>query len=122
MFKHCESDHIIYVLHFHDDTLLVSIYVYDLVITRNNPNLILGLKRKLVDSFEMIDLGILRFFLGLQVLPLPNGIFIFCSKYALDLLKHFKMDDYKSCTTYFQLGVKLIKEFDYLKVYATLHL
>ena len=44
-FKHCELDHNIYVLHIHGDTLLVALYVeYDLFITGNNVELILGLK------------------------------------------------------------------------------
>ena len=44
-FKHCESDHSLYVLHVHGDTLIVTIYGYDLVITTNNLYLTLGLKR-----------------------------------------------------------------------------
>ena len=32
-FKCCESNHGIYVLHFHGDTLIVALYVDDLVIT-----------------------------------------------------------------------------------------
>jgi hypothetical protein len=36
-FKCCESYHSLYVLHVYVNTLIVSIYVDDLVITRNNP-------------------------------------------------------------------------------------
>ena len=43
-FKHCEYDHNIYVLHVHGDTLVMALYVDDLVIIRNNVNLILVLK------------------------------------------------------------------------------
>jgi hypothetical protein len=100
-FKHYEYDYNIYVLHVHGDTLILVFYVDDLFITSNNPDLILGLKRQLVDSFEMIDLSIFHLFIGIQVLPLLDGVFIFQSKYALDPLKHFKMDDYKSCATPF---------------------
>ena len=57
----------------------------------------------------MIDLGILHFFLGLQVLPLLNGHFLSQSKYVLDLLNHFKTDEYNSCVTPFQSGVMLTK-------------
>ena len=44
-FKHFEIDHSIYVLHFHGDALVVALYVDDLIITRKNVNLILGLKK-----------------------------------------------------------------------------
>ena len=75
-FKCCESDHSIYVLHVKGDTLIVVVYLDDLVLNGNKPNLIFILKRQLVDTFEMIDLGILHFFLDLQLLPLPNGILL----------------------------------------------
>ena len=44
-FKCCEFDHSIYVLHVHGDTLIMELYVDDLVITRNNANLILDLNK-----------------------------------------------------------------------------
>lgn len=68
------------------------------------------MKRQLVDSFEMADLGILHFFSGLQVAPPSNDIFIFHSKYALYLLKFLKIDNCKPCDIPFQSGVKLTKE------------
>ena len=50
-FKHCESNHSIYVLHVNGDTMIVVVYVDDLVITSNNLDLILGLKRELIATF-----------------------------------------------------------------------
>ena len=120
-FKLCESNHILYAFCVHGDTLIVSMYVDDLFIIGNNLDLIIWLKRQLVDSIEIIDLGIPHFFLFLQVFPFPNGIFISWCKYSLDLLKFFKMDDYKMIATPFQSGVKLTKECQSLKVTTTLY-
>ena len=75
-FKHCEYDHCIYVLHVHGDTLTLALYVDDLVITRNNVNLILGLKKQHANIFEMANIGMLHFFLGIQFLQMDDGIFI----------------------------------------------
>jgi hypothetical protein len=47
--KLCEFDHKLHVLH-------TNLYVYDLLITDNNNDLILTLKKKLVDSFNMTNL------------------------------------------------------------------
>jgi hypothetical protein len=69
-FKHCESNHSIYVLHVKGDTLIVAVYVVDLVLIKKNPSLIFRLKSRLADTFEMTILGMLHFFLGIQVLPL----------------------------------------------------
>ena len=75
-FKYCEYDHSIYVLHVHGDTLIVELYVDDLVITGNNVNLILGLKKQHANIFEMTNIGMLHFFLGIQFLQMDDGIFI----------------------------------------------
>ena len=59
--KHCDYDHNICVLHVDGETLILALYIDDLVITRNNVNLILGLKKQLIETFEMIDLSLLHF-------------------------------------------------------------
>jgi hypothetical protein len=75
-FKLCESDHSLYVLNVNGYTLIFVVYVNDLLITCNNNDPILRLKKQLVDSFDMIDLGTLHYFLGIQVLPLCDAFFI----------------------------------------------
>ena len=54
----------------------MALYVDDLVTIGNNANMILGLKKQLVDTFEMIDLGLLHFFVGIQILQMDDGIFL----------------------------------------------
>jgi hypothetical protein len=75
----------------------------------------------LKDTFEMIDLGLLHFSLGIQVLQLDDGIFNSQLKYALDLLKRFKMEDCRPCSTPYQQRFKLTKESSSAKVDATLY-
>jgi len=120
-FKHCEYDHSIYILHDNGDTLIIVIYVDDLITTGNNLDLLLRLKRQLADTFDMIDIGFLHYFLSLQVLPLADHLFLSQSKYVLDILNHFKMDEYKPCATPFQYGINLTKEFQSPKVDTTLY-
>ena len=60
----------------------------------------------------MTYLGILHSFLSLQVLPLLDVFFISLSRYVLDILNFFNMDDYKDYATPFQSGVKLTKYFE----------
>ena len=85
-FKCCESDHNIYVLHVYGDTLTVALYVDDLIITRNNVNLILGLKKQLEDTFEMADLVMLQLFLVFKILQMDDVIFIWneCKSFEMD--------------------------------------
>ena len=71
----------------HSDALIIVLYANDLIIIGNNVNLILSLNKQLIDAFEMTHLGLLHFFLGIQVLQLDDDIFISQPKYALELLK-----------------------------------
>jgi hypothetical protein len=72
--------------------LIVVVYVDDLVITINKNDIICRLKKQLVESFDMKDLGTLHYFLGLQVLPLCEGLFIYQYKYVIDLLNSFNIE------------------------------
>lgn len=47
----------------------------------------LALKEKLANQFEMKDLGKFKYFLIIEVLIQKHEIFIFQSKYVLNLLK-----------------------------------
>jgi len=120
-FTCCEFDHSLHVLHTHGNTFIFVVYVDELAINGNNIDLILRLKKQLVDSFDMKDLGILHYFFYLQVLQLSDGLFISQSKNVMDLLTHFKMVDCEPCATPFQYGFKLSKNYQSPKVDATLY-
>ena len=44
----------------------------------------------------MKDLGLMHYFLGLEVWQKPGEIFLTQEKYAVDILQRFGMQDYKS--------------------------
>jgi hypothetical protein len=69
----------------------------------------------------MTELGLLHYFLGLQVWHMADGIFLSHPKYALDFLARFHMSDCKPSPTPFQSGVKLIVDCDNPLVDATLY-
>jgi hypothetical protein len=75
-FKHCESNHNIYVLNVNDIALIISLYVDDLVITRGSDYLILGFKKQFIDTYEMTNLDLLHFCLVIQILHMDDNIFI----------------------------------------------
>jgi hypothetical protein len=47
----------------------------------------------------MKDLGLMHYFLGLEVWQKPGEIFLSQRKYAVDVLRRFGMMDYKSMST-----------------------
>ena len=58
-------------------------------------------------AFSMTDLGLLSQFLGFDISQSDIGIKVHQSKYALDLLKKFRMKDCKPSKIPFLLGFKL---------------
>ena len=56
----------------------------------------------------MKDIGLMRYFLGMELWQSPEGIFLNQGKYALEILKIFDMLDCKSMATPMDTNLKLI--------------
>ncbi|XP_073222402.1 secreted RxLR effector protein 161-like [Cicer arietinum] len=61
-------------------------------------------------EFEMIDLGMLSYFLGNEFVIKENGTFMHQKKYANDVLRRFKMQDCNSADTPSEADMVLSKE------------
>ena len=85
--------------------LILVLYVNDLFLTSAN-TLIYQCKRELAYEFKMKDLGLMHYFLGLEVWQMPGEIFLSQGKYIVKLLEKFGMVDYKSMTTPMELNFK----------------
>jgi hypothetical protein len=93
-----------------DSLLLLVLYVDDLLITRCSTSVIVAVKRILHDNFLMMDMGLLHFFLGLEISQDASGIKLSQAKYAQDLLERFHMTDCKFAPTPFLSGSNLRME------------
>ena len=56
----------------------------------------------------MKDLGLMHYFLGLEVWQSPEGIFLNQGKYAVEIFKIFDMLDSKSMATPMNTNLKLL--------------
>jgi hypothetical protein len=65
-----------------DSLLLLVMYVDDLLITDFLTSAIAAVKRILHDRFLMMDMGLLHFFLGLEISQGASGIKLSQAKYA----------------------------------------
>ena len=65
---------------------MLVVYVDYIVITRIDSKGISSLKSFLQSQFHTKDLGMLRYFLGIEVMRSKHGIFLSQRKYVLDLL------------------------------------
>ena len=69
----------------------------------------------------MVDLGLMKYFLGIEVIQYEDAIFICQSKYANVVLKRFIMLNCKPAVTPIATGTKLSKEDDGSRVDPTMY-
>ncbi|PKA46730.1 Retrovirus-related Pol polyprotein from transposon TNT 1-94 [Apostasia shenzhenica] len=90
-----------------NEILIVCVYVDDIIYTGSSQVLMKEFKYKMMQEFEMTNLGSLHYFLGLQILQTSDGIFLSQEKYALNLLKRFNMKNCKTFSTPMNANEKL---------------
>ena len=67
-----------------EEPVILFLYVDDLFLTGNERQ-ISDCKKKLAAEFEMKDLGLMHYFLGIEVWQSPEGIFLNQGKYAVEI-------------------------------------
>jgi predicted aspartyl protease len=110
------SESTLYIKQCEVDILVISLYVDDLFVTGNNATLIDEFKMEMTKVFEMTDLGLMTFFLGMEIKQSQDEVFICQKKYAREILKKFHMEDCKSVSTPINQKEKLSKEDETEKV------
>ncbi|KAH9782217.1 hypothetical protein KPL71_008805 [Citrus sinensis] len=58
------------------DILIISLYVDDLLVTGNKKCVVEEFKQEMMEIFEMTDLGLMTFFLGMEIKQNENEVFI----------------------------------------------
>jgi hypothetical protein len=120
-FSICHSNPNVYTKKVGIHLIILLLYVDDLILTGSDSKLLNHVKTNIKMKFEMTDLGVFHYFLGLQVLQTNEGNFLSHSKYAGDLLRHFHMDNCKPTPSPFQSGVKITATCTSPEVDATLY-
>ena len=118
-FQRCHSEQTLFIKSSDGGKILiVSVYVDDLIYTGDDKVMINEFKESMLREFDMSDLGGMRFFLGIEVLQSVNGVYICQRKYALDVLKHFGMEDSNIVCSPIVPGSKLHRDEEGVKVDA----
>nr|GEV43306.1 ribonuclease H-like domain, reverse transcriptase, RNA-dependent DNA polymerase [Tanacetum cinerariifolium] len=86
-FKKCALEQDIYTKTSKDSTLLIGVYVDDLIITGTPKKKIDKFKAQMEEKFKMSDLGLLAYYLGIEVTQTDGDISIQQAAYANKILK-----------------------------------
>jgi hypothetical protein len=86
-FVKCPSEAGLYRKEVQDSVLIIGVYVDDLVITGGNSQAINDFKRQMKSKFSMTDLGLLSYYLGIEVKQTDNEITLCQSGYAARILE-----------------------------------
>jgi hypothetical protein len=93
-----EADANLYQIVVEGKILIIVLYVDDLILT-GDEQLIHSCKDDLAKEFEMKDLGLLHYFLGLEIWQRDGELFVSQGKYAREILGKFHMEGCKPMDT-----------------------
>ncbi|GJT78965.1 putative RNA-directed DNA polymerase [Tanacetum coccineum] len=88
-FLQSKNDHSLFTKHKDGMFLALLVYVDDIIITGNNNDEITKFKTYLNQKFKIKDLGELKFFLGIEVVKIKNGLCLNQRKYCIELLYEY---------------------------------
>jgi hypothetical protein len=81
------------------DLFMLQIYVDDIIFGSTNQDFCEEFGKLMANEFEMLMIGELSYFIGLQIKQLKNGTFVSQGKYIKDMIKKFGMNDAKPIST-----------------------
>ena len=102
-------------------TLVVQVYVDDIIFGPTNDSLVKKFTNLMINEFEMSMVGELKFFLGLQVIQGDDGTRVHQQKYLRECVKKFGMDSSKPFDTPISPTTSLGKDENEKKVDQTLY-
>lgn len=85
------------------------LYVDDLIYMGTDKELVQKIKQSMMGEFEMTDLEVMKYFLGIRVKQ-SHIFFISQEVYTEDLLKKFSMENFKPVSTPMSTNDKLMQE------------
>ncbi|XP_031286059.1 uncharacterized protein LOC116144766 [Pistacia vera] len=103
------NEHTLYLRKTERGLAVVSLYVDDLLVTGSNPEELDQFKSTMQTEFEMTDLGLMKYFLGMEISQTAGEIFVCQQRYATEILMKFGMENCKPVDTPLVPNLKLSK-------------
>nr|XP_016457873.1 PREDICTED: uncharacterized mitochondrial protein AtMg00810-like [Nicotiana tabacum]XP_016457931.1 PREDICTED: uncharacterized mitochondrial protein AtMg00810-like [Nicotiana tabacum] len=90
-----------------DSLVVLAVYVDDILLVVDDISELNSLKQFLDSQFKIKDLGLVHYFLGLEISQHPQGYLMNQQKYTTDLLQEFNFHHFSPVTTPLDSYVKL---------------
>ena len=82
-----KNDYSLFIQRSDTHIIIVAVYVDDIIVTGSDEVTIASFKHHLHQTFSIKDLGLLNFFLGIEVSHLPHGVLMTQKKFTRELLQ-----------------------------------
>jgi hypothetical protein len=109
-FSWCPSEPAVYTRWAAGNRLVIGVYVDDLMITGSSTDDIRNFKLEMAKVFSMSDLGLLHYYLGIEVNQRPRGISLSQGAYALKIVEKCGLADCNPRQTPLENRLKLSKQ------------
>ena len=96
----------------HDDPFMIAVHVNDLILAGTTDAKIAQVKQSITKKFDVKDMGVLNYFLGMQVIQKSGKIWIGQPTYTEKVLSKFGMDNARPVETPVDPNSKLTKATD----------
>lgn len=106
-FCQSKSDYSLFIRNEKDGSITLLVYVDDIILGSSSLVAINSVKAYLHDQFKIRDLGVLKYFFGLQVARSKDGIHVCQRKYALEIIESTGLLGNKVVTTPMEVNHKL---------------
>jgi hypothetical protein len=106
-FTKCPHEYVLYAKVCENGNILhVCLYIDDLIFTGNNSSMFEDFKKTMTPEFKMTDIGLMSYYLGIEVKQMEKWIFISQGSFAREMLKKFKINNCKHVSTPVECGIK----------------
>lgn len=108
-FEKCPYEHAVYTRKQGGKMMIVGVYVDDLILTGEDQEVINKFKTEMKDKFDMSDLGLLSYYLGVDVKQSAHSITLCQTSYAKSILEKLGMGECNPCQIPMELRTKMSK-------------
>jgi hypothetical protein len=109
-FQRSSSKHGVYTQCHDGGRLIIGVYVDDLIITGTIEETIIAFKAKMKELFQMSDLGLLSYYLNIEVKQDAYGIRLCQSAYVGKILERCRLNSCNPCASPMENLFKLSKQ------------